>query len=120
MNTKKSLGRPGEADPRGRSLSSVAKGAMDEPTRMRGRPPIQPVKGQRRGKGRGKPWTNIRALAREYSAEAMGTLAKLMHSDNDCVSFGAARTVIERGHGREPVLHQSAAKGPSPENRDLR
>lgn len=97
-------------DPRERSLSSVTQGALDEPTRMRARPPIQTVKGKHRGKGKGRPWTNVRALAKQYSEAALYKLVELIDDENSCVAIAASKTVLERGHGKEPVKHEYTVK----------
>lgn len=78
-----------------RSLSSVAQGAADKPTQMRAGVPVQPVKGKRRGKGKGRPWTNIRAIVQENAEVAVKTLAHLTtSSDNDCVRYGASKALL--------------------------
>lgn len=110
MNTNKSLDEPDEADPRSRSLIGVAEGAVDEPTRMRARPPVQPVRGKHKGKGRGRPGTNVRALAKQYSEAALYRLVELIDDKNPCVAVAASKTVLERGHGREPVKHEYIVK----------
>ena len=56
-------------------------------------------------KTRGRPETNMRALARDYSVQALQRLAELMYDENHCVALGATRTLLERGHGKEPMEH---------------
>lgn len=58
-----------------------------------------------RRKTRSRPGTNMRALARDYSLQALQRLAELMYDENHCVALGATRTLLERGHGKEPMEH---------------
>jgi len=68
-----------------------------------------PVKGVR-----GKPWTNIGKLARDYSEEAMEQLVKLMYDGNGCVALGATKELLWRGHGRVPPgVPKRDAKSPA-------
>ena len=83
---------------------------MDKPTQMHGRPPIQPVKGRHTGKGKGRPWTNVRALAKQYSEVALYKLVELMDDANSCVAVAASKTVLERAYGKEPVKHEYTVK----------
>jgi hypothetical protein len=67
------------------------------------------------GKGvRGRPWTNLQALAKENSMDAMQNLIELMSDANPCVAFGASRLVLEYGKGKAPTthIHQRAASAP--------
>jgi len=59
------------------------------------------------GRGvRGRPWTNVRTLAKQHSPEAMAKLVELLDCDNPRVRFGAAKVVLERGLGKEPMTHK--------------
>lgn len=118
MANKKQL--HSDADARLSSLIRVSQGSADEPTRMHARAPLPPVKGQRRGKGKGKPETNLRALALENSEKAMRKVIELTDSINDCVALGASRMVVERGHGKVPVVHTGRAKERRPKGRELK
>ena len=86
-----------------RSLSSVAQGAADKPTQMRAGKPVQPVKGKRRGKGKGRPETNLRRLAGEHSQAAFLKVVELMDDSNSCVAIGAAQTVLGWVGGKPTV-----------------
>ena len=111
---------PGTDNTHLRSLSSLATGATDEPTRMHARAPIQPVKGRHKGKGKGRPWTNLRALAKEHSLQAMQKIVDLVDCDNPCVALGASRVVVERSDGRVTVTHEHIVKERKPAGKELR
>jgi len=57
---------------------------------------------------RGRSWTNVRALAREHTAEAVAKLAELVENENSCVAYVASRTLLEFGHGKAPFTYQEA------------
>lgn len=67
---------------------------------------------------RGRPWTNIRALAKEHSVEALEKLIELKDCDNDCVSFGATRMVFELGNGRVPTIIEHVRSGGAHSGKD--
>jgi hypothetical protein len=95
MANRKTTQTPGASDARKKSLSSLEP-EDGNPGWPRTRGPSQPVKGGRRGKGKGKPWTNIRAIVRENAEVATEALAKLAaNSDNDCVKLGASRSLLK-------------------------
>lgn len=74
-----------------------------------------PVKGVR-----GKPWTNVRALAKEHSAAAMKEIIDLMGDRNSCVRYGAARLVLEFGNGKVPIPHMGMGSARKPREKNLK
>ncbi|HEV2111057.1 MAG TPA: hypothetical protein VGT99_06875 [Gammaproteobacteria bacterium] len=73
------------------------------------------------GRGiRGRPWTNVQALALENTAEAMAKLVELLNCDNPCVKFGAARMVLERGHGKVPLIYKGESTKSEPRQQALK
>ena len=69
---------------------------------------------------RGKPWTNVRALAKEHSAVAMKEIIDLMGDRNSCVRYGAARLVLEFGHGKVPIPHMGMGSARRPREKTLK
>lgn len=82
-------------------------------------PPEQPkteaADTRRPGKGvRGRPWTNLQALAQEHSMDALQKVIELMSDSNPCVRFGASRLVLKlrnekpsKSHGRAGIAGES-------------
>ena len=69
------------------------------------------------GKGPvGRPWTNVRALARQHSEEALNELVKLMYDPNKCVAVAAQRAVLDRANGKVParLKHVGKRRKPKP------
>lgn len=71
-------------------------------------------------KVRGKLWTNVRALAKQYSAEAMQEIIALMGDRNSCVRYGAARLVLEFGNGKVPIPHIGIGAARKPRAKNLK
>lgn len=67
---------------------------------------------------RGRPWTNIRALAKEHSVQALEKLIELTACDNPCVALGAGRTVLQLGHGRVPIIIEHVRSGGAHSGKD--
>ena len=53
--------------------------------------------------GRPKAVREVEALARQRTAEAIGTLVHWMRSDNGAAAVKAAALLLDRGWGRAPV-----------------
>ena len=51
----------------------------------------------------GRPWTNVRTLARQHTTQAVKKLAALMDDANPCVALAAASALLDRGYGRVPA-----------------
>lgn len=69
---------------------------------------------------RGRPWTNVRALAKEHSAAAMKEIIDLMGDRNSCVRYGAARLVLEFGNGKVPIPHMGMGSARKPREKTLK
>jgi hypothetical protein len=69
--------------------------------------------GRRRGTPN-KASAEIKELAREYSAEAIGTLAALMRNSKvpPVARVAAARELLDRGHGKAPTAVMGEGGGP--------
>lgn len=72
----------------------------------RGRKPGTPKTGGRQKGTPNKANADLRALAQQYTGEAVDTLASIMHkSESDAARVAAVRELLERGHGKvtQPV-----------------
>lgn len=64
---------------------------------------------------RGRPWTNVHALAKQHSVAAFEQLVELTHCDNPCVRLGASRVVLELDVGKVPaIIEHRKAPGARP------
>lgn len=59
---------------------------------------------------RGRPWTNVRALAQAHTVKAVETLLDLLDDPNSCVRFGAGRVLLELGHRKLGAASQQEKK----------
>lgn len=91
--TKRAARRSRPNHPGGVSLISVAlpyRIAGDACESPPAKPPPTALAQRYRGKGiRGKPWTNLKKLARARCEEAIETIAELTGDANLCVRLGA-------------------------------
>lgn len=85
-----------------------------------GRAEAKAASGTHPKKVRGKPWTNVRALAKEHSAAAMKEIIDLMGDRNSCVRYGAARLVLEFGNGKVPIPHMGMGSARKPREKNLK
>lgn len=68
---------------------------------MPGRPKGLPKTGGRQKGTPNKATADIKAVAREYSGDALDTLIKLLkRDDNPAAQLGAARELLDRGYGK--------------------
>jgi len=67
---------------------------------------------------RGRPGTDVRALARAHSTAALARLVELTQDPNSCVALAACRVVLDRGYGKVPATFKGEP-GPVPERPPL-
>jgi hypothetical protein len=70
----------------------------------RGRPKGQKRTGGRRKGSRNKATADVKALAQEYTPEAIGTLAAIMNDTDEpaAARVSAANALLDRAHGKVP------------------
>lgn len=63
----------------------------------------QPKTGGRRAGTPNHATADVKALAQQYTAEAIATLVSIMqHGEAEAARIGAARELLDRGHGKAP------------------
>lgn len=117
MTRKHAPTRSRPEHPGGVSLISVAlpyRSAGDAREPPPAKPPPTALAQRYRGKGvRGKPWTNLKKLARAHCEEAIETLAELTGDANPCVRLGASKLLVKigsdenRGGGKAGAKHKA-------------